>query len=87
MTISTRSTVQYVNTRDFSSAIDAPTNLVRVIVGSANHICFMGDLIGVMNSAERRGLISGDGGWTDGAVKRWPLRLKSTESNDAVITT
>ena len=66
MTISTRSTVQYVNIRGVSSNIDAPTNLVRVIVGSANHICFMGDLIGVMNSAERRGLISGDGGWTDG---------------------
>ena len=51
---------------EVSLTIDAPTNLVRVIVGSANHICFMGDLIGVMNSAERRGLISGDGGWTDG---------------------
>ena len=28
------------------------------------------------------GLISVDGGWMDGgAVKRWPLRLKSTESS------
>ena len=40
---------------------------------------FHGDLIGVMNSAE--GAYFG-GWWMDGgAVKRWPLRLKSTESN------
>ena len=50
----------------------------------------MGDLIGVMNSVE--GAYFG-GWWMDcdcGAVKRWPLRLKSTESNgpnDVDITT